>query len=430
MGETIGMRLRRLRLEKGFSQRELAAPGVSYAYISRIEAGTRQPSVKALRRLAAKLGVTADYLETGSELARGEHLELKLADLELSIRLGEGEGAAPALEVLAGEALAAGDRESAVRAQVALASLAQAKGDHRECARRLEAALADEDAPSPAERHDLYTELGRAYAASGRPERAVELFERCLDAVDDSGIDDPTLIARYATLLSYALSDSGNLDRAEEVVRDALERTQGTEDSYTRVRLYWSLARLALAEGKQGVALQNTRKAIALLEATEDTLNLARAHLLAATIRVARGSATEAAMHLDQAERLFGRNLAFIDAMMLRVKRAQVAALRSDGATAVRLAREALDEIGDQLPDEKGAAYCALADGLALQGEYGAANEAYRLGVELLEQQSQWRDAAMARRGWARMLDRSGRANEAAEVLEHAVDVTLAPAKH
>ncbi|HEY4908360.1 MAG TPA: helix-turn-helix transcriptional regulator, partial [Methylomirabilota bacterium] len=37
-GETIGERLKRLRLERGLSQRELAAPGVSYAYISRIEA--------------------------------------------------------------------------------------------------------------------------------------------------------------------------------------------------------------------------------------------------------------------------------------------------------------------------------------------------------------------------------------------------------
>jgi len=35
-GETIGQRLKRLRLETGLSQRELAAPGVSYAYISRI----------------------------------------------------------------------------------------------------------------------------------------------------------------------------------------------------------------------------------------------------------------------------------------------------------------------------------------------------------------------------------------------------------
>src|SRR6476619_4512258 len=88
-GETIGERLKRLRLERGLSQRELAAPGVSYAYISRIEAGTRQPSVKALRRLAGKLGVSADYLERGSNLDPEAERELRLSDIELAIRLGE-----------------------------------------------------------------------------------------------------------------------------------------------------------------------------------------------------------------------------------------------------------------------------------------------------------------------------------------------------
>jgi transcriptional regulator with XRE-family HTH domain len=47
------------------SQRDLSSPGVSYAYISRIESGARTPSVKALRRLAGKLGVTVEHLETG-----------------------------------------------------------------------------------------------------------------------------------------------------------------------------------------------------------------------------------------------------------------------------------------------------------------------------------------------------------------------------
>src|SRR5438270_7695159 len=88
-GESIGQRLKRLRLERGLSQRELASPGVSYAYISRIEAGTRQPSVKALRRLAAKLEVTPEYLETGSDIRDDEARELKLADAELALRLGE-----------------------------------------------------------------------------------------------------------------------------------------------------------------------------------------------------------------------------------------------------------------------------------------------------------------------------------------------------
>jgi len=57
--------VKRLRLERGLSQRELSSPGISYAYISRIEAGARTPSVKALRRIAGKLGVTVEHLETG-----------------------------------------------------------------------------------------------------------------------------------------------------------------------------------------------------------------------------------------------------------------------------------------------------------------------------------------------------------------------------
>src|SRR5438132_13911882 len=105
-GETIGQRLKRLRLDRHMSQRELAAPGVSYAYISRIEAGTRQPSVKALRRLAAKLGVSADYLETGSDLDAGSARELRLADLQLAIRLGEQGGSEGPRRDLAAEALA------------------------------------------------------------------------------------------------------------------------------------------------------------------------------------------------------------------------------------------------------------------------------------------------------------------------------------
>lgn len=81
MVETIGERLRRLRVERGLSQRELACEGVSYAYISRIEAGTRQPSVKAIRRIAAQLGVSAAYLETGEE----SPLERLLVELEESL---------------------------------------------------------------------------------------------------------------------------------------------------------------------------------------------------------------------------------------------------------------------------------------------------------------------------------------------------------
>jgi len=66
--ETVGKRLKRLRTEQGKSQRDIQSKRVSYAYISRIENGERNPSLKALRDLAEKLGVTALYLETGQEI--------------------------------------------------------------------------------------------------------------------------------------------------------------------------------------------------------------------------------------------------------------------------------------------------------------------------------------------------------------------------
>ena len=64
-GETIGQRIKRLRLERGLSQRDLSLPGLSYAYISRIEADARTPSTKALRKMANRLGVTVEHLEQG-----------------------------------------------------------------------------------------------------------------------------------------------------------------------------------------------------------------------------------------------------------------------------------------------------------------------------------------------------------------------------
>jgi len=71
--ERVGERIRRLRKEHGLSQRELAEPGVSYAYLSRVEAGQRVPSEKVLRKVAAKLGVTPLYLEVGTDDATCPH---------------------------------------------------------------------------------------------------------------------------------------------------------------------------------------------------------------------------------------------------------------------------------------------------------------------------------------------------------------------
>jgi transcriptional regulator with XRE-family HTH domain len=420
-GETIGQRLKRLRLDRHLSQRELAAPGVSYAYISRIEAGTRQPSVKALRRLAAKLGVSADYLETGSDLDAGSARELRLADLELAVRLGEWNDVEGPLNDVLADALSEGDQPLALRARVALASIALERGEWASAVSLLEAAVQGEPF-APVERVEIYGNLGRALAASGQPERAAELFESCLDGVASTG-GDASIEARYATLLSYALSDMGEIGRAEEVVRSALERVGETADPYMRVRLYWSIARLAHTKGRESAALQNVRKAIALLQATDDTFHLARAHILAAEITLARQDVEAAENHVAQAERLLASGAMGEDLLELKQHRSRIALLRGDATAAVAYAREALELGRASQPGDEGRAAFTLADALALAGDVAGANESYERAVTLLEGAGRWHGASSACRAWGRLLREQGDEQRAMDVLDRAAEL-------
>jgi len=417
-GETIGQRLKRLRLERGLSQRELAAPGVSYAYISRIEAGTRQPSVKALRKLATKLGVSADYLESGSEIDAESARELRLSDLELAIRLGDAHGSEKALSGLLAEAEAAADAPSVFRARVALAAVREELNDLAGAIDLLEAAI-NQDFVQPAEHVDVFSQLGRAYAGAGRTGQAVRLFENCLEKCADS----PSSEARYALMLSYALTDVGDVARAEEVVRDALARASDTEDPYMRVRLYWSMARLAEAEGRPSVALSNIRKAIALLETTEDALNLARAHMLASRLLIERDKADDASTHLDRAERLLGVAPATGDLAEVTIQRSRIARIRGDATAAVTYAREALAI--ESSPVDRGFALAALADALALDGDANDASRAYEDAVGVLESESRWHPAANTARAWGGLLRSMGKEAEALDVLDRAAELGM-----
>ena len=425
--ETIGQRLRRLRHERGLSQRELSSPGVSYAYISRIEAGARRPSVKALRMLAKKLGVTADYLETGSEIRDTDHRELRIADAELELRLADDPaGVEGKLEQLRDEAVTAGDALAASRANIALGLAAAASGRNADAIERLEAGL--ELSPiSPSGRPDVFATLGRAYAATSRSDRAVEVFERSLEEVEQDAPEDVAAQIRFTTYLSFALTDMGDLDRAQSVLDAALEKADALTDAYSRVRLYWGLARLNDLQGRPAAALDYIRRAIALLAVTDDTLHLARAHLLCGDILMAQGRAEEAGRNFDIAEQLFGPNPEPVDIAGLYTDQARRAAQLGDGEEATRRARAALDAVGDEYPHEKGNALWALAEGLALTGETNEADDAFRKGTTLLEEQGHRRDYVEAYRAWGKFLRRSGREDEALEVLERAADLAAEP---
>jgi transcriptional regulator with XRE-family HTH domain len=421
--ESIGERLRRLRLERKLSQRELASPGVSYAYISRIEAGARRPSVKALRKLARKLGVSVEYLETGSDLRDVDERELRLADAELELRLANDPAKAEGtLRRILDEAVAAGDTASALRANVALGLVAAHDGNNAEAVERLEPA-AESRSLSPARRPDVYATLGQAYAALGQPQHAVELFERCLAEVTEEAPDDVSSQVRFATYLSYVLSDLGDFDRAQRVLDDALGRAADVNDAYTRVRLYWSLARLNELRSEPAVALDYARRAIALLEVTDDTVHLARAHLLCGSIMTLQGRVEEAGAQFDAAEQLFGPHPAALDLANLRSDQAKRAATLGRPGEAEQLAREAIDALGNEHPSERGVALGVLADALAQQGK-SEAEAAFEQAAKLLDEHGRQFERSDIYRAWARYLRNGGRESEALDVLDRAAQLS------
>ena len=64
--QLLGENVRRLRKERGLSQEELAfQAGMKRSYLSDLERGTRNPTVRALERLASALEIEPADLLSG-----------------------------------------------------------------------------------------------------------------------------------------------------------------------------------------------------------------------------------------------------------------------------------------------------------------------------------------------------------------------------
>jgi transcriptional regulator with XRE-family HTH domain len=413
--------VRRLRLEHGLSQRQLAARGVSYGYISRIESGQRTPSVRAIRLLARRLGVTPEYLETGIDIAPVEALELRLTDAELRLRLGDHSAEARhALQAVLKEAQHAGESDIAMRAQIALGLSSLAAGKQREAAQFLATAVASPLA-SPRTHTNVYVSLSKALRFLGRADEAVEMLE---DALGDLGSQTPEAAGirlRLATYLSYALTDLGQFEHARAVLE---EIDAGVAlDPHGQVTMHWSLARLAYMEGQPRTALREIRRAIILLDHTEDSLELARAHLFAAEVQLWAGNVPEAERHLALAARLESLAADARDLGALHSCQAVAEARRGDSERARRLIQQASEELADA-PAEQGLLWLAKGLTEARRDNLDAAAHSFEQAIEALVASSMRREAAAVAREWSRLLTDAGRNQEAADTARRAAQLS------
>lgn len=415
--ESIGQRIKRLRLERGLSQRDVADVGVSYAYISRIEADTRAPSVKAIRKLARRLGATPEYLETGVDLRPDELLELRFAEAELRSRLGETSEAdlENSAEALVREAEEVGDAGLAAMARLALARIAANAGRHADAIEQLEAAIRSRSI-SPIARPRAYAALANSYLAAGRAQEAAATLRQALDETAGSPQEDLPR-ARFAGMLSEILAKLGDLEQAREV-RAAAEATS-LADPCTRIRALAALSDAGELEGKPREKLRVLREALTLLEDADDAAALARAQLGFAEEALFGPEPDRAEPHLEAAQLLLAHGTDPSERGSLGALRALFEAHRGNADAAEQLARDAMDVL-EHSPSEQATAWLALATAAGKRDDFDSATSAFASAVDRLEAAGQRRKASRACRAWSGLLRRAGRLDEALDVAERA----------
>jgi tetratricopeptide (TPR) repeat protein len=417
----LGRRLRTARRRAGLTQSELAFPGCSAGYVSRIEAGERIPSLQVLRELASRLGISEAYLAEGMD--RDGVSQSPLVDAELALRLGNAESAEELYRrVLEGST---SDRERSMALE-GLGHVAVAGGRPRDAVALFEQALpSTDDLPT---RPRLAEALGRAYATLGEFAPAIAIFEQCLEHVETTG--DPIQYVRFACLLGYALTDSGDHDAAARVVARALHRGREITDPYSRSRLYWSQSRLLLEQGRSDRAERYARKALETLRVTEDTYALGHAHQALAHIYLDLDRPEEAAKELRDGWPLIAATATPLEIAHFQIDQARALAALGKPEAAGRVATVALDRLGDASPVDAGRAYVLVGDIFTALEESARAREMYEQAVKSLEPLGPSRYLIEAYKALARVLKSANRPNDALDLLERAFRVQEQMVRH
>ena len=415
----MGERLKAARERAGLSQRQLSFPGCSPAYISRIESGDRIPSLQLLRELGRQLGVSEDYLATGSEI-QGEPGGA-LVEAEVALRLNELDEA----ERVYSSLLEGGSTTRRAEALSGLGQIAFRRGEPRTAIALFEEALTV-FSPSDANHPDLADSLGRSYAMVGELESAIGVFERYRESAAQR--NDTFQTIQFSVLLAHALIDSGNLGRAEELLGSAIALGSGSESPSVRAQLFWSQSRLHAERGDPVTAARFARSALEILRLTEDTYRTARAHQLLAHLELDRGNAQEALDLLEEGWPLLEASANGLERAQYRLEEARALARLGRSEEAAALAMQISGLIADAHPEDAARSYSVLAGVFEDLGDRGRARELYELAAELLEPRNPNRFLIDVYSRLADIAESEGRKEEAYELMKKAVGMQKAVA--
>jgi tetratricopeptide (TPR) repeat protein len=395
------------------TQRELSFEGCTAAYVSRIEAGARVPSLQILHEFARRLDVTPEFLATGQP--EGESLNSDLIEAEVALQLGDEDRAA---ELYSAALVEAAFPAAIARARLGLGRLAVHRGELAEGIALLEQAL-DSGELAPGDASTAGNELGRSYVGVSRFDEAFAIFERFLEEARVRG--DRFDEVRFALLLANTYVDHGDYGRAHATLGEVLALARETIDPKLRASLYWSQSRVHLSQGEPDRAAEYAHLALATLRASEQTLEAARLLALIAYIENDRGNHLKALELVDEGEPIVVASTAreTTDAALFTIERARALAGLGEGDDAAELLLGVVPRLNEAAPKDAGRAYCAVADIFRKQGDDARALELYELAAEQAPVPS--RHVATALTAMAEIYEDRGDTQKALELLKQAL---------
>ncbi len=405
----VGTRIREARQAAGLKQRELTFDGCTPAYLSRVEAGQRIPSLQILTRLAERLATTAEFLATG------KHPEPDpLFEAELAARTGD----TALARRLYTAAAKNGPPVVSARADVALGRLAFDDGDHEAATDLLERALGEAGLPFP-ERASALELLGKALALLARFDESRTVLDQGLAGAREAH-DQPAEL-RFAVLLANLLIDRGNPERAEELLSTIIDDARKARDPVALANLYWSQARLHASQRRQDLAARYAHLAHATVEATEHTVIAARALTLLAHIENDRGNHAEALAFADEGAPVLAAAGNRLDEGMLLLEKARALGALGRREDAVGIALGAIPRFEHAHPTSAARGYAVAAEIFRDLGENARALELYELAVDTVPTED--RHLGDMYRAIGEIHEAEGRPAEALESFKRALDV-------
>ncbi len=408
---SVGKRLREARERAALSQRDIAFPGCSPAYISRIENGARVPSLQVLRELARRTGVTESHLAWG----RAEPVAPAdpVTEAELALRFDDPSAARRQLEEISREA---SDARTRARALAGLGHVAFDAGEHAEAIRRFEEALQqwpalEDDEPG------LADSLGRAYAMRSEYEAAIAIFERRLAAAEER--KDVIETVRFSVLLANTLADRGLFPRAEELLGHALAIGGEVGDPVVRARLWWTQSRVHALQNDAARAERYARLALDTLLLTEHVRYAALAHQVLAHIKLDQGAAADSLDLLEQGWPLIVEGGNAYELALFQIEKSRALAKLGRFEEAREMAEIAGAEMSRASPEDAARALMVLAEIHEERGDVDEAIATYRQAADTFPGPHRYKIEAYSKLG--ELLKAQDRKDEALEVFSEAM---------